>query len=123
MELIIDTSEKTYLALKQGKRIIDSLSSDIKFQQSEKLLLSIDRLLKKNNLSKNSLQSIIVDRGPGSYTSIRVGVTTANFLALSLNIPVVFRGQKDNNKKTFQLPVLPKYLHQPFITKEKSRPS
>jgi tRNA threonylcarbamoyl adenosine modification protein YeaZ len=125
MELIIDTSKKTYLALKQGKRIIDSLSSNIKFQQSEKLLLSIDRLLKKNNLSKNSLQSIIVDRGPGSYTGIRVGVTTANFLALSLNIPVSCQGHKnkDNNKNTFQLPVLPKYLHQPFITKEKSRPS
>jgi tRNA threonylcarbamoyladenosine biosynthesis protein TsaB len=119
MELIIDTSDKTYIALSDKNKIIGEHIEDLRFSQSERLLEVVNTLLEENHITKNQLQQIFVNTGPGSYTGIRVGVTTANFLAFSLNIPVLpLKGIKELSK-TFQKPVLAKYIKPPFITKKK----
>jgi tRNA threonylcarbamoyladenosine biosynthesis protein TsaB len=121
MQLYIDTSDDTIMALNDDNgKIIDQYRDSLRFSQSEKLLQVIDELLKKNNFSKKSIDKIVVNCGPGSYTGIRVGITTANFLAFGLNIPVVCAGDVDENDN-FKRPVSARYLKEPFITKEKSR--
>lgn len=121
MELHLDTSEATKITLKnKAGKIIDQYQDDLRFSQSEKMLQAIDELLTNNNLTIKSLEKIIVFCGPGSYTGIRVGVTTANFLGFGLNIPVISLGDSATNNK-FERPVSAKYLREPFITKEKSR--
>lgn len=121
MEIQIDTSDKTSITLlnKQGD-VVDEIFADLRFSQSERLLQEIDQLLIKNKIKKETLAKVSVHCGPGSYTGIRVGVTTANFLALSLNIPVVCLGNTTQAEK-FQDPISAKYLNEPFITKEKAR--
>jgi len=57
-------------------------------QQSEKLLVSIEKMLANNNLKLNGLKKIIVNNHGGSFTSLRIGVITANALAYALNIPI-----------------------------------
>jgi len=119
MKLYLDTSDTTSIVLKDDKNnMIDQCQDDLRFCQSEKLLQMVDNLLNKNNLNKKSLKNIVVNCGPGSYTGIRVGVTTANFLAFGLDIPVFCDG-KEGGGKRFVSPVSAKYLHQPFITKKR----
>lgn len=57
-------------------------------RQSEDLLLAIDGMLKKEKLSLQDIDKILVNQGPGSYTGVRVGVTVVNTLGWSLDVPV-----------------------------------
>lgn len=95
MILYIDTvlNDKILLALivksAQSFKIISSQQIKAPRQQSEKLLPAIDSLLKKNNLKSSKIEQIIVNNHGGSFTSLRIGVITANALAFALKIPVV----------------------------------
>jgi len=55
---------------------------------SEVLLNKIDQLLTMLKISKQDLEGICVTLGPGSFTSLRVSLSTAEALGLGLNIPV-----------------------------------
>lgn len=96
-----------------GEKIIVSRS-----ELSDKLLLKIDQLIKE---CKFKINSIAIFPGPGSYTGLRIGITTANFLAWSLKIPIYqadIDGKIISDRKDFILPI---YLNQPHITKPKSK--
>jgi len=100
---------------------------------SEVLLLTLEELLKKSNTRLNTIQFIAVVSGPGSFSSLRVGIVVANTLAWSLNIAVVgLKKEEINNQeeilkivekkiksKKFR-PVLPFYGREPNITKPKN---
>lgn len=53
------------------------------------LLPAVSALLDAQGLSARDLEAIAVEVGPGSFTGVRVGVTTAKSLAWALGIPVV----------------------------------
>lgn len=57
------------------------------------------------------LTSITVAVGPGSFTGIRAGLSIANALSFSLEIPI--------NGKPFGTTILPEYGAEPSITKSK----
>lgn len=48
------------------------------------LLIAIDKLLKKANVSLKEIKNIKVKRGPGSFTSLRTGISIANALSYAL---------------------------------------
>lgn len=56
--------------------------------ETEKLLVNIDKLLKKLQLKPSQLKGVVVNTGPGSFTGLRVGVTVANGLGYGLGLPV-----------------------------------
>ena len=56
---------------------------------SDKLLEQLQTFLKENGLAFDDLTGIVVFRGPGSYTGLRIGLTVANTLAGALAIPIV----------------------------------
>lgn len=58
-------------------------------QLAETLHTKIAALLQSSNKQLNSLDGIVVFKGPGSFTGLRIGITVANALAYSLNCPVV----------------------------------
>lgn len=95
MILYIDTvlNDKILLALLKEKagsfKIISVKEIKAPRLQSEKLLPSIDALLNKNNFSAKNIKKIIVNNHGGSFTSLRIGVITANALAFALKIPVL----------------------------------
>ncbi|MGL5719233.1 MAG: tRNA (adenosine(37)-N6)-threonylcarbamoyltransferase complex dimerization subunit type 1 TsaB [Alphaproteobacteria bacterium] len=56
-------------------------------QASGALLPMVEELLEETGTSPNALQKIVVNRGPGSFTGIRLGMATAQALSLGLKIP------------------------------------
>ena len=49
----------------------------------------IDELMKANKLSYNELSAIAISEGPGSYTGLRIGTSTAKGLCYALDIPLI----------------------------------
>ena len=89
MTLYLDTSQSDYIIieLRGPKKLIRKKIRAPK-RQGEKLLPALAALLAAQKIKLSALKKIIVaDRG-GSFTSLRIGVVTANALAYALNIPV-----------------------------------
>lgn len=89
MILMINTQDQrsVEVSLKKDKEVINSLSEKNEYG-SQVLLPLIMKLLKTENCNLKTLKGIEVETGPGSFTGIRVGVSVANALGFSLNIPV-----------------------------------
>ncbi|MGL5784305.1 MAG: tRNA (adenosine(37)-N6)-threonylcarbamoyltransferase complex dimerization subunit type 1 TsaB [Alphaproteobacteria bacterium] len=56
-------------------------------QASGALLPMLEALLEEAETPPSALQKIVVNRGPGSFTGIRLGMATAQALSLGLGIP------------------------------------
>ena len=99
------------------------------------LLNLIENLLKRENRNITALKGIIVINGPGSFTSIRIALTTVNLIAHNLKIPIVGLAnetdkdnllliknglkllKKQSNRKASYKIIYPFYNQQPNITK------
>lgn len=85
INLFIDTCTKyLILALYKNNEIIEYFQMEADNNLSVLLLPKIDELLKKSNLKINDVDRIYVVNGPGSFTGIRIGVTTAKTIAYGL---------------------------------------
>lgn len=89
------------------------------------LLEQLETFLNENNLAFQDLTGLIVFRGPGSFTGLRIGITVFNTLADSLSVPIVGEVGDDwqrvgieriKNEQTDKI-VLPEYGSPPHITK------
>ena len=124
-------AEKIVLTLlNQQGEILKFKNIKAVYQQAEKLLINIKKIFVGAGLELHDLKGIMVVIGPGSFTSLRIGVATANTLAWSLNIPILGLENKqglDDKKlidknfkkilnKTKFTQVLPKYGKDPNIT-------
>jgi tRNA threonylcarbamoyladenosine biosynthesis protein TsaB len=88
--LAIDTSNQALgVALVKDNEIVGELVTNIAKNHSVRLMPAIEHLMKEVNAKPEQLGKIVVAKGPGSYTGVRIGLTTAKTLAWSLGIPVV----------------------------------
>lgn len=83
------SSEWCSVALSKNEQCIDVEISNEKNAQSSLLTIMIDRVLKRNHCSPQTLNAIAVSKGPGSYTGLRIGVSTAKGLAFALELPII----------------------------------
>lgn len=56
---------------------------------SEKITLFIDSVMKQAGISYNDLDAVAVSMGPGSYTGLRIGVSTAKGLCYAVSKPLI----------------------------------
>lgn len=56
---------------------------------SEKITLFIDSVMKKAGISYNQLDAVAVSMGPGSYTGLRIGVSTAKGICYAVSKPLI----------------------------------
>jgi tRNA threonylcarbamoyladenosine biosynthesis protein TsaB len=86
----IETSTNSgSVAILEDERILGELFLNNGPAHSEKLLPMIALLLKQVGVDKNELGGISVASGPGSFTALRIGISSAKGLAFSLGIPIV----------------------------------
>ncbi|MEM7656114.1 MAG: tRNA (adenosine(37)-N6)-threonylcarbamoyltransferase complex dimerization subunit type 1 TsaB [Bacteroidota bacterium] len=71
----------------------DQLMGHIEIRQekshAKRLTPMIQDLLKQTGIQKQALSAIAVIKGPGSYTGLRVGVSTAKGLCMALGLPLL----------------------------------
>jgi tRNA threonylcarbamoyladenosine biosynthesis protein TsaB len=60
---------------------------------SVELLPNIDRLLREAGRTKDDIDAVFVDLGPGGYAALRVGVSIAKALAHGLGVPIAGIGR------------------------------
>lgn len=89
--LNIETATKNCsVSLAKDGNTIDCIENNTgNYSHAEKLHLYIDDILSKNNFTVQQLDAIAVSKGPGSYTGLRIGVSTAKGLAYALDKPLI----------------------------------
>ena len=92
MSLILSIETSTSVcsvALHQEGRLV--ATSEVHRDQSHasKLAPLIDEVLKMSGHLPGDLQAVAISSGPGSYTGLRIGTSTAKGLCYSLNIPLI----------------------------------
>ena len=89
--LTLDTSTKNCsVALFNGNKIIafkEQNSDD--YTHAEQLTLFIEKVIKSANLTLKEIEAIAISKGPGSYTGLRIGTSTAKGLCYALDIPLI----------------------------------
>lgn len=94
---------------------------------AETIHKKIDGALKSQGKKLHQLQGVVVFKGPGSFTGLRIGITVANTFANSLQIPIVSSqgmdwvqaGVKRLQKKEDETVALPEYGGEPNVTRPK----
>lgn len=88
--LCADTSSQLCsVSIFNKDKLVDNINSKIERSHSKLLLKLIDSILIKNNLSVKDLDAFSIAKGPGSYTGLRIGVSTFKGLCYSLEKPLI----------------------------------
>ncbi len=83
------------IALFQGATLLGSLEIRRARSHARLLMPMIQQLLDDLDLAPAALDAIAVGKGPGSYTGLRVGVSTAKGLCMALDKPLLSFGSLD----------------------------
>ena len=112
------------VGLFENERQVNYLKWTAHKELSVTLNSKIDVMLNKSSKSLDDIGGIIVFKGPGSFTGLRIGLSVANALSYSLNIPIVSstteqwitngfkKLQNDENEKI----ALPEYGSDAFVS-------
>ena len=108
--LNIETSTKVCsvaLSLKGSLVSLHEIKDD-KYVHSEKLNLLIKNCMSESGIAFTQLSAIAISSGPGSFTGLRIGVSTAKGLAYSLGIPIVSLDSLSSLVEVFKNSSVPK---------------
>lgn len=88
--LAYDTSNKFLSAavLDEGE-LLSNFHKDVGISHSSMLIPTIDKILKHAHLKLKNIDAVALNIGPGSFTGLRIGVSTAKALSLVTDIPVI----------------------------------
>ena len=77
------------VALVGAEGLISEHTLNVRATHTERLLPAIDRMLHDAGLGLNALSGLAVSTGPGSFTGLRIGLSTVKGLAYATDLPVV----------------------------------
>lgn len=119
MNLHIDTTahDEIIICLEKDNKFLAIKKIKAPRTQAEKLLPAINKLLLSKKIKLHQLKKIMVASQGGSFTSLRIGVITANALAYALRIPVEAEEKNQKNIKKFSgySIIEPRYDREPNI--------
>lgn len=74
---------------KDGEILVLKEDNSLNYSHAESLHVFIGEVLESANLKPSQLDAIAVSKGPGSYTGLRIGVSTAKGLCFALDKPLI----------------------------------
>ena len=77
------------VALLEDDRVLEHIQGHDRFSHLQNLMPQVKEVLENHKLSINDVEAIAVSKGPGSFTGIRIGVSSARALCQVLGIPGV----------------------------------
>lgn len=73
---------------KDGK-LLGTKEQNGDYSHAENLTLFIEEVIKQSGITLKQLDAVAVSKGPGSYTGLRIGVSTAKGLCYALEKPLI----------------------------------
>jgi len=100
--VLLDSSNTNLsVGVARDNLLLDYVSYEAWQRQSEFMIVELNKLLEKHNIKKEEITDVIVAKGPGSYTGVRIAITIAKTIAVALNAKLYavssLRVQKDGN--------------------------
>ena len=92
MALILNIETSTSIcsvALAKDGKVINMLEDTSPYAHSVKLLPFIDEIFRSSNYKLSDIDAIAVCKGPGSYTGLRIGVSSAKGICYALDKPLI----------------------------------
>lgn len=90
MTLGLETSEAWGgVALCRGGTLLGEAMLEGPLRHAEGLLPALERLLAECRVRRDEIELVSANRGPGSFTGLRIGLATAKGIGQALGIPVV----------------------------------
>ena len=77
------------VALAEEDRVLAAYSLNLGIHHSERLLPMVQRILADKGLEVSELDGVAVASGPGSFTGVRIGMSTAKGLCLAAGLPLL----------------------------------
>lgn len=76
------------VALLEDACVVGEYALDVRVTHSERVMTAVDQLVRDAGWQPADLHGLAVAVGPGSFTGLRIGLSTVKGLALALNLPV-----------------------------------
>lgn len=83
-----DFNQVTYVLFDQAAKKFLMGKYTVNPHESHETLTNLEKFLKKSRHPESQIEKIVVNKGPGSYTGTRIGVTHALALGFAWNVPV-----------------------------------
>ena len=94
--IYIETSTSlTSVALSEEGRIIAYKDTEVPRSQASLTAVFLDEMLREKGLTVKDCDAVCVSKGPGSYTGLRVGSSTAKGLCFGADLPLIAIGTLD----------------------------
>lgn len=77
------------VAVVQHGVVLADVFVDEKYVHAERLMYQVDAVMKKSGATLKELDGLAVSIGPGSFTGLRIGLSTAKGLSYACGIPLV----------------------------------
>ncbi|MGC4040084.1 MAG: tRNA (adenosine(37)-N6)-threonylcarbamoyltransferase complex dimerization subunit type 1 TsaB [Flavobacterium sp.] len=74
---------------KNGETVLCKEIAEQGYSHAEKLHVFIEEILEESGIPISVLKAVAVSKGPGSYTGLRIGVSTAKGLCYALGLPLI----------------------------------
>ena len=109
MYIVLLDSSNTSLSvgLARDNLLLESISYEAWQQQSEYMIPELNKLLDKYAVKKEDISAVMVAKGPGSYTGVRIAITIAKTIAVALGAKLYpvssLRAQKDGKNPSICL--------------------
>ncbi len=94
--ILIETSTSlcSTALVEDGKVVCERISDEPRAHAS-KTALFVSEMLSEKGLKVSDCDAVAVSKGPGSYTGLRVGVSTAKGLCFGAGVPMIYVGKLD----------------------------
>jgi tRNA threonylcarbamoyladenosine biosynthesis protein TsaB len=88
--LSLETSAATCsVALHKNRELLNVVEILEPQAHAAKLAVLIKKVVSESSINMQELQAVAISAGPGSYTGLRIGTSTAKGICYALNIPLI----------------------------------